>query len=774
MRFEEHDPQEAAVEPTEKALVAHVEWLRRLARLLVADADDGDDAVQDTCLDALRQRPRPGPGMREWLKRVLLRHAAHQRARTSRREAWERAAARPEAMPSALEIADQLALQRQLSRAVAVLPEAQRVAIWMRFWEQMPPRVIAQRLGVPVETVRTRLKRALTALCETLERTRGSDWKVALLPIAGLSGETGSPVVVAASGLSATALGTGVIALKTKIGFAAGIAVCVALIGSWYAWPALRDASERPVPQPNMRELADYAPTNNGLEVRRTTTAEPTIALLEKPVPAPIAEGIPVRVLAKATEEPIAGARVLVIDAERAVHARAVTDADGICRVAWPNAGEPIEVIANAEGFADRRIQVSNRPLDAIQLSLEEPLTIKGRVTLYDGRIPSFPVRVYAWTSFGHPSPRDFDLADRGEPVMLSCTTREGGEFKLLGAASGARYTVAAGAPGWTVRELKEEADDASFLELRLERMFGLVLRAKLEGGGDAPHSRLWSCGSDEPIDSASKVYFPSAQASCAGVRELAGVPQMGSDWRTIETLYCAPQDDGQIGPAARQYRVPGFELNKVEFYLPATEGETVAERTVTFIPSSLGVGTLRIRFEGPLELGKAASALWLSPHQVLLESLSAAAPSHQVPFKDPSRGVVDFDALPCGPYRLSILIGDGRWFPRDAPEHVIHVGPEPLEVQVPVEAHGAVLLRPSKYNADLRGAGLEVHAGRAGRNFQARYVFQRGPYVLSGLREAAYELKISAHQRDGKPVTITLSDVQVQAGKVVEQTFDW
>ena len=44
------------------------------------------------------------------------------------------------------------------------LDEPYQTTMLLRFFEDLPPRVVAERMGVPVETVRTRTKRA----CETL------------------------------------------------------------------------------------------------------------------------------------------------------------------------------------------------------------------------------------------------------------------------------------------------------------------------------------------------------------------------------------------------------------------------------------------------------------------------------------------------------------------------------------------------------------------------------------------------------------------------------
>lgn len=201
---------------TAQDLVIHVEWLRRLARSLLRPGDEREDLVQETWLEALRTPLRAGPGVRSWLRQVLLRRAARERLKYAARERREHAAARGEAQPGADEIVARLAATRALTEAVLALPEAQRRVVWLRYFEDLPPRAIARQLGVPVETVRTRTKRALAALRSALEARGGGDWRAALAPFAGASmGALGTGIVGATTALGA--LGIGGLAMKGKL-----------------------------------------------------------------------------------------------------------------------------------------------------------------------------------------------------------------------------------------------------------------------------------------------------------------------------------------------------------------------------------------------------------------------------------------------------------------------------------------------------------------------------------------------------------------------------
>ncbi|HEX2252173.1 MAG TPA: sigma-70 family RNA polymerase sigma factor [Thermoanaerobaculia bacterium] len=55
-------------------------------------------------------------------------------------------------------------LARRLRRLVGALPAEQRVALLLRYQEEMAPREIAATLGLPVNTVKSRLQRALASL----------------------------------------------------------------------------------------------------------------------------------------------------------------------------------------------------------------------------------------------------------------------------------------------------------------------------------------------------------------------------------------------------------------------------------------------------------------------------------------------------------------------------------------------------------------------------------------------------------------------------------
>lgn len=167
-------------------LLEHDARLRALARRLVHDAGLADDVAQDVWLRALRGSHRVETRISGWLSGIA-RHVAfgrnRERAARSRREL---ATPPPSPTPSAEDLAAREAARRAVVAAVMRLPDAARDVVVLRFFDDLSSREISKRVGAPIETVRTRIKRALEQLRRDLDREYGGDgrsWCVALAPI---------------------------------------------------------------------------------------------------------------------------------------------------------------------------------------------------------------------------------------------------------------------------------------------------------------------------------------------------------------------------------------------------------------------------------------------------------------------------------------------------------------------------------------------------------------------------------------------------------------
>lgn len=168
-------------------LVKHLDGVRRLARSLVRDDAEADDVMQDAAVAALENRTPVRRGLRAWLGGVT-RNVVRTRHRVdTRRDAREAAVAKPEAVPSVAESVVRAAEQSALLETVVNMQDPYRTAILLRFVEGLPPREIATRMDIPVETVRTHVKRGLTRLRAHLDRRHGGRdmWRASLFLVAG-------------------------------------------------------------------------------------------------------------------------------------------------------------------------------------------------------------------------------------------------------------------------------------------------------------------------------------------------------------------------------------------------------------------------------------------------------------------------------------------------------------------------------------------------------------------------------------------------------------
>ena len=210
-------------------LASHALFLRRLARKLVRDEASADDVAQETWRAALARPPREAVTWRAWLT-TAARNVARQMARGgARRSTNEQAAAARERLPSTDEVAARLEAERRLIDAVAALPDDDRALILLRHFDGLPPRAIARRMQAPVETVKTRLKRALERLRERLVARGGDPRRLhsgLLLVANGLVDKVGATGGVVAGVLAMT--------VKQKVGaglIAAAVIVAAVEVG---------------------------------------------------------------------------------------------------------------------------------------------------------------------------------------------------------------------------------------------------------------------------------------------------------------------------------------------------------------------------------------------------------------------------------------------------------------------------------------------------------------------------------------------------------------
>lgn len=300
--------------PTD-ALLEQLPQLRRLARGLMRDAADADDLLQSTVTVALREPPRIRAAWRSWLARVMTNLARQQARSRWRRELRERVVAPNEALESTGALIERHDVRLHLMQAVRGLDEPYRETILLRFFEDLPPRAIAMRLGVPVKTVDSRLARGLAKLREHLDLEHGGDrrgWLLALVPLA-----RAAPVPLTLAG---------VLAMKS-VTISVGVATILCT-----SWLLLRDDSSRVVDSPAPAAVVASetqtvtAPAEAPQDVARTVT--------QSGAPAPED---------RATDTPTLSGRVLGLDGEPIGNVRLAAAPQG-------GTGRGIELWSDAAG----------------------------------------------------------------------------------------------------------------------------------------------------------------------------------------------------------------------------------------------------------------------------------------------------------------------------------------------------------------------------------------------------------------------------------------
>ncbi len=158
-----------------------VKYVGSVARAITAgDSHLADDLTQDVLLVALANSPRDEDSLLPWLRSITqnklkyarFRSATRPRHSTNADENLERMRAR-ELDP--VQSLTQAELKERVQKLLLALPEGHQEIVRMRAIEDLPPREVAKRLGIPVETVRTTYRRSLVVLREGADREVGDD-----------------------------------------------------------------------------------------------------------------------------------------------------------------------------------------------------------------------------------------------------------------------------------------------------------------------------------------------------------------------------------------------------------------------------------------------------------------------------------------------------------------------------------------------------------------------------------------------------------------------
>lgn len=153
------------------ALDAELSMAYRLAGYVLADAVDAQDAVQEACMRAWRGWPRlrERDRFRAWFSQILVnvcRTRLRQRARHRALDIDEMDVEGVDPFRSAL-------ARDAVGRALSSLSPELRMVVVLRYWGDLPLAEIADRLAIPIGTVKSRHHAALQQLRRRIEPVEG-------------------------------------------------------------------------------------------------------------------------------------------------------------------------------------------------------------------------------------------------------------------------------------------------------------------------------------------------------------------------------------------------------------------------------------------------------------------------------------------------------------------------------------------------------------------------------------------------------------------------
>ncbi len=521
---------QSSIEYSEE-LLANLGWLRQLAEKLAGDRQLAEDLAQTTCLQALENRPRDASRLREWLASILRNCFLQEHRRRKTRQARELGSARPESQASTAYVVSKASAQKALVAAVLALAEPYRSTLLLRFFEELPPRRIAERTGVSVATVNSRLSRGLDRLRRELDRShRGGreEWLSAF-------------AVLIAGPVGFAALGT---IMNSKLKFALASSLVIGLWAIGYQVLPAEDLSPAAASASigDSSAILESEPASDAGDILLPREDLPRLAIDRAGAEAPLTELVRGRVF---DPEGLALPNIPVLVAGSSIgEERAVSDAAG--EFALTTRGRAVSILSNSPEHVTV-FSAEHAPDSPIRpaIVVAEKLRLGGLVVDADG-LPLANVKLEVVYPQGFEARLGIPL-DRSRRSSFRSVSNSEGRFELPAAPSISAASLRA--------QLEPFAPAAANLPTHSEQNMYLVMQRE-EVGEEKIQGRVLDAIGQPVADARVSLGMTSSLSDADGVFEL-GLKRAANGERIL---------------AVKQGMLPGsYEL------LPAGDASAVA-----------------------------------------------------------------------------------------------------------------------------------------------------------------------------------------------------
>jgi RNA polymerase sigma-70 factor (ECF subfamily) len=150
----------------ERLVVDHLDRAYRLAAVILGSTDDAEEAVSDAALLAWRSRKglRDPDRFEAWFSRIVVNTCRDRLRSRRRRPVVEVFPTAPNEASEPGDFRELIHTRDELARAFELLSADDRITLVLRFWADLSIESIAERLGIPSGTVKSRLHHALARL----------------------------------------------------------------------------------------------------------------------------------------------------------------------------------------------------------------------------------------------------------------------------------------------------------------------------------------------------------------------------------------------------------------------------------------------------------------------------------------------------------------------------------------------------------------------------------------------------------------------------------